>query len=143
METKHKDLTELIIKAFYAVYNTLGYGFLEKVYENAHAIELRKLGFKVEQQARIAVYYAGQVVGEYFADLLVNDTIIVELKASRALAPEHEAQLLNYLKATSYEVGLLLNFGPEPQIKRKIYDNERKGGLSWVGEGRQDADNHR
>ncbi len=143
METKHKDLTELIIKAFYAVYNTLGYGFLEKVYENAHAIELRKLGLKVEQQARIAVYYAGQVVGEYFADLLVNDTIIVELKASRALAPEHEAQLLNYLKATSYEVGLLLNFGPEPQIKRKIYDNERKGGLSWVGEGRQDADNHR
>ena len=134
METKHKDLTELIIKAFYTVYNTLGYGFLEKVYENALAIELRRLGLKVEQQARIAVYYAGQVVGEYFADLLINDTIIVELKAARALAPEHEAQLLNYLKATSYEVGLLLNFGPEPQIKRKVYDNERKGNLNWIQE---------
>jgi len=76
METKHKGLTELIIKAFYPVYNTLGYGFLEKVYENALAIELRTLGLKVEQQARIAVYYADQVVGEYLADLLVNDTVI-------------------------------------------------------------------
>ena len=134
METKHKDLTELIIKAFYTVYNSLGYGFLEKVYENALAIELRALGLKVEQQARITVYYAGQVVGEYFADLLINETVIVELKASRAIAPEHEAQLLNYLKATSYEVGLLLNFGPEPQIKRKVYDNERKGSLNWSKE---------
>ena len=134
-EAKHKDLTELIIKAFYTVYNTLGYGFLEKVYENAFAIELRSLGLKADQQAHIAVYYAGEIVGEYFADLLINDTVIIELKAARALAPEHEAQLLNYLKATPYEVGLLLNFGPEPQIKRKIYDNERKGSLSWVGEG--------
>jgi len=95
-------------------------------------IELRKLGLKVVPQGRIVVYYAGQEVGEYDADLLVEDAVIVELKATRALAPEHEAQLLNYLKATPYEVGLLLNFGPRPQIKRKVYDNERKGGLSWV-----------
>ena len=134
MTAKHKALTEQIIGAFYTVYNTLGYGFLEKVYENALAIELRALGFKVEQQARIAVYYAGQVVGEYYADLLINDLVIIELKATRTIAPEHEAQLLNYLKATPYEVGLLLNFGPEPQIKRKTYDNERKGEMAWVNE---------
>ncbi|RME42931.1 MAG: GxxExxY protein, partial [Chloroflexi bacterium] len=94
--------------------------------------ELRKLGLKVEQQAQIVVYYDGHEVGVYQADLLVADAVIVELKATRALAPEHEAQLLNYLKATPYEVGLLLNFGPRPQIKRKVYDNERKGKLSWT-----------
>jgi GxxExxY protein len=133
MEAKHKDITELIIGAFYTVYNTLGYGFLERVYENAMVIELRKLGLKVVPQARIVVYYDEQVVGEYSADLLVEDAVIVELKATRNLAPENEAQLLNYLKATVYEIGLLLNFGPKPQIKRKVYDNERKGDLSWVG----------
>ena len=132
MEAKHKDITELIIKAFYTVYNTLGYGFLEKVYQNALVIELRKLGLDVIPEACIKVYYNGQVVGEYFADLLVAGLVIVELKATRALAPANEAQLLNYLKATIYEVGLLLNFGPQPQIKRKVYDNERKGDLSWV-----------
>ena len=95
-------------------------------------IELRKLGLKVVPQARIVVYYDGQEVGEYNADLLVEDAVIVELKATRTLAPENEAQLLNYVKATMYEVGLLLNFGPRPQIKRKVYDNERKGSLSWV-----------
>ena len=134
MTAKHKALTKRIIGAFYTVYNTLGYGFLEKVYENALAIELRALGFKVEQQARIAVYYAGQVVGEYYADLLINDIVILELKATRTIALEHEAQLLNYLKATPFEVGLLLNFGPEPEIKRKTYDNERKGKMEWIGE---------
>ena len=132
MEAKHKDITEQIIKAFYTVYNTLGYGFLEKVYENAMVIELRKLGLKVVSQARIIVYYAGQEVGEYNADLLVEDAVIVELKAARTLSPANEAQLLNYLKATVYEVGLLLNFGTQPQIKRKVYDNERKGDLSWI-----------
>ena len=134
MTAKHKALTKQIIGAFYTVYNTLGYGFLEKVYENALAIELRALGFKVEQQARIAVYYAGEVVGEYYADLLINDLVIIELKATRTIALEHEAQLLNYLKATPFEVGLLLNFGPEPEIKRKTYDNERKGEMEWIGE---------
>ena len=132
MEAKHKDITELIIQAFYTVYNTLGYGFLEKVCQNALVIELRKLGLDVIPEAPIKVYYNGQVVGEYFADLLVAGVVLVEIKAVRTLAPEHEAQLLNYLKATPYEVGLLLNFGPKPEIKRKVYDNERKGDLSWV-----------
>ena len=132
MEAKHKDITDLIIRAFYTVYNTLGYGFLEKVYQNALVIEMRKLGLEVIPEACIKVYYNGQVVGEYFADLLVAGVVLVEIKAVRTLVLEHEAQLLNYLKATPYEVGLLLNFGPKPQIKRKVYDNERKGGLSWV-----------
>ena len=134
MQAKHTDLTEKIIAAYYTVYNTLGYGFLEKVYENALAIELTKMGLKAIQQPAIAVYYQGQAVGNYSADLLINDLIIVELKAARSLTPDHEAQLLNYLKATHYEVGLLLNFGPQPQIKRKSYDNERKGNLSWTSE---------
>ncbi len=132
LEYKHIDLTEQIIKAFYRVYKTLGYGFLEKVYVNSLIIELRKLGLHVRQEVPIQVYYEGQVVGEYFADLLVEDRVIIEVKAKRELVDEHEAQLLNYLKSTIYEVGLLLNFGPEPQIKRKAYDNARKGALTWV-----------
>jgi len=129
---KHTDTTELIIQAFYTVYNTLGYGFLEKLYRNALTIELRKLGLDVIQEARIAVYYNGEVIGEYFADLLVAGAVIVELKAVRRLAEEHEAQSLNYLKATPYEVGLLLNFGPRPEIKRKAFDNSRKGSMRWL-----------
>jgi GxxExxY protein len=114
------------------VYNTLGYGFLEKVYENALVLELQKLNQDVVPQKRIAVYYQGHLVGEYFADLLVEEKVIVEIKAVRELVDAHEAQLLNYLKATPYEVGLLLNFGPKPKIKRRIYDNPLKGSLSWV-----------
>jgi GxxExxY protein len=129
---KHKDITNQIIKAFYTVYNTLGYGFLEKVYENALVLELQKLGRDVVPQAQILVHYDGHVVGEYYADLLVEKKVIVEVKAVRELADAHEAQLLNYLKATPYEVGLLLNFGPKAQIKRKIYDNSKKGALSWT-----------
>ena len=132
MDFKHADITDLIIKAFYKVYNTLGYGFLEKVYQNSLAIALRKLGLKVVQEARIEVYYEGEVVGEYFADLLVAGAVIVELKAVKRLLPEHEAQLLNYLKATPYEVGLLLNFGPKPEVKRKAFDNSRKGSMQWL-----------
>ena len=124
---KHKELTDLILKAFYDVYNTLGYGFLEKVYENAMVLELRKKGLRLVSQAPINVYYRGSIVGEYFADLIVEDVVIVELKAAKAITVEHEAQLLNYLKATKCEVGLLINFGPKPQVKRKIYDNDRKG----------------
>lgn len=123
---KHEEVTHQIIAAFYTVYKSLGYGFLEKVYENALAIELRKLGLSVALQYPVNVYYDGQVVGEYFADLLVEERVIVELKAVRTLLPEHQAQLLNYLNATRYEVGLLLNFGPRPEIKRKIFDNDRK-----------------
>jgi len=123
---KHSGLTSQIIKAFYDVYNTLGYGFLERVYENSLVIQLRKAGLEVLPQAPIEVRYDGHVVGEYFADLVVDSRVMVEVKAARALSDAHEAQLLNYLKATRYEVGLLLNFGPKPEIKRKIYDNERK-----------------
>jgi GxxExxY protein len=123
---KHGDITERIVQAFYHVYNVLGYGFLEKVYENALAIELRKRGLGVRQQAPIRVYYEGQQVGEYFADLLVEECVIVELKAAEALADEHHAQLLNYLKATDIEVGLLINFGPKPEVKRKIFETARK-----------------
>jgi GxxExxY protein len=129
---KHTDLTEKIIQAFFTVYNTLGYGFSEKVYENSLALELVKLGLQVEPQKKIAVYYDSQVVGEYFADIVVNGVVIVELKATRQLLDEHEAQLLNYLKATVIEVGLLLNFGPKAEFKRKVYDNEHKGSLAWT-----------
>ncbi|MDH5507505.1 MAG: GxxExxY protein [Anaerolineae bacterium] len=123
---KHSGLTEQIISAFYNVYNELGYGFLEKVYENAMAIELQQAGLKSVQQSPIRVYYAGQLVGDYYADIIVSDLIIVELKAIKTLTAQHEAQLLNYLKATTYETGLLLNFGPKPQIKRRAFENTRK-----------------
>lgn len=128
----HTDVTELIIKGYYRVYNELGYGFLEKVYENAMSIALRKLGLTVVQQSQIDVYFDGEVVGEYAADLLANNLVIVELKAARTLNPDHDAQLLNYLKATRYEVGLLLNFGVKPEIKRKAFSKDRKGSLSWT-----------
>ncbi|MDW8145405.1 MAG: GxxExxY protein [Roseiflexaceae bacterium] len=108
------------------MYNTLGYGFLEKVYENALAHELTSQGFSVQQQAPIKVYDDGRLVGEYFADLIVAGCVIVELKAVKSLHPEHDAQLLNYLKATEMEVGLLLNFGPQPVFVRKIFTNDRK-----------------
>lgn len=123
---KHEEITNDIIKAFYKVYNVLGYGFLEKVYENAMRIELRQMGFFVEQQKRIDVYYFSEEVGDYYADLVVNEQVIVELKAAEAIAEEHEKQLINYLKATEIEVGLLLNFGKKPELKRKVFDNDRK-----------------
>lgn len=123
---KHIDVTEKIIKAFYIVYNTLGSGFLEKVYVKALIMELEKAGLLVKEECPIQVYYTGKVVGEFFADLIVQDCIIVEVKAAKALASEHEAQLLNYLKATRIEVGLLLNFGPKPEVKRMVFANSRK-----------------
>lgn len=123
---KHTKITEQIIKAFYTVYNTLSYGFLEKVYENAMAIELRKLGLEVKKQQNIKVFYDNQEVGDYYSDLLVEEKVIVELKAAKNLCEEHEAQLLNYLKATDIEVGLLLNFGKEAQLKRKVFSKEYK-----------------
>jgi len=123
---KHKALSEKIIRIFYKVYNELGYGFLEKVYENAMMIDFRREGGSAVSQSAIKVYYEGEIVGEYFADILVDDKIIVEIKAAKNLALEHEAQLLNYLKATNIEVGLLLNFGPKPEIKRKTFDNSGK-----------------
>lgn len=125
-ENIHKDITSKIIEAFYKVYNTLGYGFLEKVYENAMRIELNKSGLTTDQQKNIKVYYESQQVGDYYADLLVKDIVIVELKAAESICEEHETQLLNYLKATNIEVGLLLNFGKKAEIKRKIFLNENK-----------------
>ena len=120
---KYSDITDKIIKAFYKVYNTLGYGFLEKVYENAIFIELESMGLSVNKQEAILVYYENIEVGAYFADLIVENTVIIELKATESLCEEHEFQLINYLKATEIEVGLLLNFGKKPEIKRKVYSN--------------------
>ncbi len=120
----HEELTSLIIKCFYTVYNMLGFGFLEKVYENALQIELKNQGLNVDKQKPIKVYYKDKVVGEYFADLIVEDKVILELKAAEALCEEHELQLINYLKATDKEIGLLLNFGKKPQVKRKIFTNQ-------------------
>ena len=120
---KHSDITDKIIKAFYKVYNTLGHGFLEKVYENAIFIELKSMGLSVNKQEAILVYYESIEVGAYFADLIVENTVIIELKATESLCEEHEFQLINYLKATEIEVGLLLNFGKKPEIKRKVYSN--------------------
>ncbi len=122
----HEEITEKIIQAFYKVNNTLGHGFIEKVYENALAIELRKMGFNVSQQKKIKVYYEGEKVGDYESDLTVNDLVIVETKAKESLREEHEAQLINYLKATKTEVGLLMNFGKKPEFRRKIFSNDRK-----------------
>ena len=125
-ELLHKDLSNKIIKCFYTVYNTLGFGFLEKVYENALMIELSINGLKAEKQKQIKVYYENQTVGEYFADIIVEDSIILELKAAEFVVEEHELQLINYLKATEIEIGLLLNFGKIPEFKRKIFTNDRK-----------------
>lgn len=125
-DAKNKNLTEKIIKIFYKVYNNLGYGFLEKVYENAMMIEFKRIGIPVVSQSAIKVVYESEVIGEYFADILVDNKVIVEIKAAKSLAVENEAQLLNYLKATDIEVGLLLNFGPIPDFKRKVFDNIRK-----------------
>jgi GxxExxY protein len=121
---KHSDITERIIKAFFKVYNTLGYGFLEKVYENALMIELKKDGLEAENQRKIKVFYDGFQVGDYFADIIVNDLVIIELKAAESLCEEHELQLINYLKATEIEVGLLLNFGKKPEFRRKVFSND-------------------
>lgn len=120
---KHSDITDKIIKAFY---NQLGYGFLEKVYEHAILIELYKLGLSVYNQFPIKVYYDQKPIGDYYADILVEDLVIVELKAAENLCMEHECQLINYVKATELEVGLLINFGKEPQFKRKVLTNEFK-----------------
>lgn len=123
---KHSEITGQIIKAFYKVYNTLGYGCLERVYENAMFLELQEAGLNVVKQAPIQVFYNDQEVGEYFADLIVENCVIIELKAVENLLKVHEAQLLNYLKATEIEVGLLLNFGTTAEYRRKVFNNTRK-----------------
>ena len=121
---KYSDITDLIIKCIYKVYNELGYGFLEKVYQNALFLELKNAGLFCEAQKQIKVYYQETEVGIYYADIIVNNSVILELKAAEGLVEEHEFQLINYLKATEIEIGLLLNFGKKPEIKRKIFSNK-------------------
>lgn len=123
---KHQELTGKIIKIFYDVYNELGHGFLESVYRNAMIIALREVGIMAEAEKPLQVWFRGQIVGEFKPDIVVEGVVILELKSARAMEPVYEAQLLNYLRATEVEVGLILNFGPRPQIKRMIYDNARK-----------------
>lgn len=121
-----EEVARIIVQTFYSVYNALGYGFLEKVYENALLLELQERGLFVQQQQAVPVYFKGVQVGDYYADLLVEKCVIVELKAVEQIAIGHEAQLLNYLKASQIDLGLLLNFGAKPQIKRKIYESARR-----------------
>ncbi len=123
MSLVHEELTKTIIGAFYDVYNKLGYGFLEGVYENALMIELEKINLKAEQQVPIKIFYDKKNVGNFYADILVENSVILELKAVSNLNSSHEAQLLNYLKGSGLEVGLLLNFGPSPKVSRKIFQD--------------------
>jgi GxxExxY protein len=127
MELLHGDISDKILKVFFRVYEKLGYGFLEKVYENAMMIELRKEGLHCINQQPIIVYYDEAIIGEYFADIVVEDKIIIELKAVEKINPRHEVQLVNYLKATKIELGFVLNFGSEKaQFVRRIFTNNRK-----------------
>ncbi len=123
---KHSALTGKIIEAAYEVYNYFGYGFLESVYENSMAIVLREKGFKVEQQMPIKVYFRKILVGNFKADLIVNDKVIIELKAVSEIIKKHEVQLVNYLRATEIEIGLLVNFGEDIKVKRRVFSNDGK-----------------
>lgn len=124
MELLHKDLTDKILKIFYDVHYVLGYGFLEKVYQNALCYELEKNNIKFEKERKIEVKYKDRVVGEYYADIIVEDKVILEIKSCENLRPEHEYQLINYLKATAIEVGLVLNFGEKAKFCRKVFSNK-------------------
>ncbi len=126
MAIQDRELTEQIIGAYYDVYNGLGYGFLEKVYANALVHQLQKRGLLVGKQHKIHVFFDGVLIGEYFADLVIENRVILEIKAANTLADEHVAQLMNYLKATTCEVGFVLNFGPEATFKRVYFSNGKK-----------------
>ena len=123
---KHGDTTQKLVRVFYEVYNELGHGFLESVYEKSLEIALNSMGLKVCRQIEIPVSFRGQLVEDFSADMLVEGCVLIELKAARSLHTSHTAQLLNYLRATDIEVGLLLNFGLKPEFKRLIFDNPRK-----------------
>jgi GxxExxY protein len=127
VEYLHEDVTKRIIDCFYEVYGLLGYGFLEKVYEHAMMVELQLNGLCVRTQRRIRVHYKGKIAGDYIADLVVEERVVLELKATEVLVHPDECQLINYLKASDFEVGLLLNFGKRREIRRKIFTNDRKG----------------
>ena len=124
---KYWVLTQKIIGVFYEVYNELGHGFLESVYQKSLALALESVGLNTCSRVDIPVWFRGHQVGHFEADMMVEKSVLLELKATRALDSSHRAQLLNYLKATEIEVGLLLNFGPKPEFKRLAYDNLRKG----------------
>ncbi len=126
---KHQELTQVILGVFYEVYNELGHGFLESVYQEAMLVALRHKGAMVEGQCPLPVWFRGERIGDFRADLIVGNAVIVELKAGGDLEPVHDAQLLNYLRACELEVGLLLNFGPAPKIKRLVFANEKKRNL--------------
>ena len=123
---QHGELTEKIIGVFYDVYNELGYGFLESVYEESLVIALLETCLKVERQLAIPVWFRGHQVGQFRGDILVEGRVLLELKSTRTLEAAHEAQLLHYLKSTEIEIGLLLNFGSRPQFRRLLFDNHRK-----------------
>lgn len=123
----HRELTDRTIGVFYEVYNELGFGFLESVYEDAMAIALGEKGLSVERQKPIPVWFRGRSIGSFVADLIVERSIIIELKAVNRLIDTHIAQLMNYLRATEIEVGLVMNFGPSPEFKRRVFENNRKG----------------
>lgn len=123
---RHREMTEKVIGVFYDVYNELGFGFLESVYQEAMIVALQQVGLKISRQVRLPVYFRGRPIADFVADIVVNDSVILELKAVEGLVAIHESQLLNYLKATEIEVGLLLNFGPKPQVKRRAFANDRK-----------------
>ena len=129
MSLLHHSITNTILKVYYEVYNELGHGFLEKVYQNAMCFELKARGLKVDSQKEIKVYFKQQLVGEYYADLIVENKVIIELKVTEVLMNAHVAQTINYLKATPIEIGMLLNFGSEPEFKRLIYTNNKKSNL--------------
>lgn len=125
--TINPQVTEALIGAFYTVYNELGAGFMERVYENALVVVLREKGIRVVQQPQVAVYFRGHVVGDYRADLIVEGHIAIEIKAANALVPAHDAQLLNYLRAAGLPLGFLMNFGPKPQFRRRAYSRRPIG----------------
>ena len=125
-DRKHWDLCHSIVEVFYAVYNELGHGFLEAVYEEALVLALMQAGFTVSRQVATPIWFRGQKIGDYKADLIVNNSVLLELKTVRAIEPVHEAQVLNYLRATEIEVGLLLNFGEAPAFRRFVFGNSRK-----------------
>ncbi|HLA86633.1 MAG TPA: GxxExxY protein [Anaerolineales bacterium] len=131
---KHPELSDKIIKIFYEVHNELGYGFSEKIYLKAFKIALQAIGLKVDDRVPINVYFRGQLISELYADLIVSDLIMLELKSVSQIIDEHEAQLLNYLKSTKIEVGYVMNFGKSATFKRKVFDNDRKGSLNWTKE---------
>jgi GxxExxY protein len=125
----HAEITRRVLATFFEVYNELGAGFLESVYRTALARALTASGAVVDQEVPIDVFFRHAVIGRFFADLVVENRVIVEVKAVRSFVPEHQAQLLHYLRATAMEVGLLLNFGPRPQFRRLIYSNAKKQGF--------------